>query len=244
LKKSDEIHFKRFIDFVFDPDAGCMEFVAWKACVSRSNLIEKAENYARTIGGWYNRVDSLKFDIGRLNGASGYCSINPIRNDLLARSENAVMTIRKGLGTKEEHILCYRFFLIDIDSERLEGISATDEELSYAIELRDRILSDHPEIRQASLWGCSGNGAYILTRIPDLEIKQGKNTVKSVLKSLASQYGKKGKDKAFVDTNTHSPVFHVGVPGTYKCKGTSTEERPHRLITVDNPIDSRLDANS
>lgn len=239
MKKLNEHHFNQFLSWIFDPSFSCTEFLVWNAGISRSNHLEKAVKYPKVIGGWYDRLDCLRFDVSRLNDVSGYLSLNPINKEMMAReNSNCARMIRRNEGTKETNILCYRHFLIDIDCHRLDGVSATDAELATTIEIRDRILEDHPKIRECALWGCSGNGAYIVVRLPDYPVgKTTKNTIKSVLHSLADKYGKVKRDKAFIDTNTFSPITHIGIPGTYKCKGTYTEERPWRLITVDGSAD-------
>lgn len=229
----EETHYDRFMKFIFDPSIGCIDFCAWRSMISKYGLIEKNDSFPRTIGGWFDKPSAIKFEVGRLKGVSGYMGLNPVSKDLLARSCNEVKPIQRGNGTKEENIITYRNFLIDIDVKRPDGISATDEELSKAIVLRNNILSDYKEILDNSLWGCSGNGAFIIVRIDDMPVKQGKITVKQTLRFLASRYGQKSKSDVYIDTNTCSPTFHCGVPGTYKCKGSSTDERPHRLITVD-----------
>jgi hypothetical protein len=233
MHRLNEEHFNRFIDFIYDPSIGCLEFVAWKADISRSNFIEPATRYPKTIGSWYDRLDSLRCDISRLNGVSGYICVNPVNPDLLARSRNQAAPIRKGQGTKESDIVSYRHFLIDIDTERRSGISATDIELKRAYNLRDLILEREERIRQGSIWGCSGNGCYILGRIEEPNARVTKDIVQNTLRSLAYTYGKQGRNKAFIDTQTVESNRHLGIPGTLKCKGAHTDERPHRLITVD-----------
>lgn len=228
-------HYDPFISFIFDPGIGCLEFVCWQASINRANMIQKSSTFPRTIGGWYTKLDHLKFDVSRLCGITGYICLNPVMSDCLSRSANAVSIIGKGKGTKEENIVVFRHLLIDIDCQRpAEDMSATDEELNRTIAIRDAILSDHPEIADSSIWGTTGNGSYIIVKIEDYPILKGKKLAQSFLRGLAEKYGKKARgDKAYIDTNTYSPVFHAGIPGTFKCKGSHTEERPHRLITVD-----------
>ena len=50
---------------------------------------------------------------------------------------------------------------------RPPDISSTDLELAAAIARRDAILADDPELAAAALWGRSGNGCWILVRLPD-----------------------------------------------------------------------------
>lgn len=240
MKRLNELHFNRFLSWIFEPEHACIEFLVWGATISRSNHIEKALSYPKAIGGWYDRLDCLRFDVNRLNDVSGYLSLNPITKDLLCRdNSNKAKIIRKNEGTKEQHIISYKNFLIDIDYQRIDGVSSTDSEVSETIAVRDRILDEHPAIREAAIWGCSGNGAYIVVRLDEgyPVNKDSKNIIKSILLSLADKYGKIKRDHAYIDTGTISPITHIGIPGTYKCKGTCTEERPWRLITVDGSAD-------
>lgn len=244
--KTESEHYNKFLKFIWDPEIGCHEFVCWKATISKAGMIEKTEKFPRTLGGWFIKQSALKFEVERLKGCNGYLGLNPVSHDLLARSKNEITTIKKGSGTKEENIVTFRHFLIDIDVKRpVDGISATDEELSKTIVIRDNILNDYPTILDNSIWGCSGNGAYIVVKMHDMKIRSGKDYVKSTLRFLADRYGKKSNSLAYIDTNTYSPTFHLGIPGTYKCKGSSTEERPHRLITVDGVgwiVDTGMDS--
>src|SRR4051812_37854964 len=99
MKKIDKGHFERFLAFTFDPSAGCMEFSVRDASISRSNCIEKAEKYRRTLGGWFDDPRRLKSNAHRLDGISGYVTINPVKPELLARAANKVVTIKRGEGT-------------------------------------------------------------------------------------------------------------------------------------------------
>jgi len=87
---------------------------------------------------------------------------------------------------------------------------------------------------RSAVWGRSGNGAYVLVRSLDYpNDAEHVQLIKSTLDMLAERYGRKGRDDAFVDTGPGHPCAHVGIPGTLKCKGVSTPDRPHRMVTVD-----------
>jgi hypothetical protein len=234
----DEKHFDRFINFVFNPSLGCMEFATWQSNINTNRKIEKS-SYNNMNGGWYNRADFLRADLKRLQGVSGYLSINPVDSEFLARSANEIIRIKKGEGAGENHVVRLRHLSIDIDCQRLSGTSATNEELGLAIEVRNKILDSCRHIRENSIWGCTGNGGYILLRLGREGLPNddtSRETLKAMLRSLADRFGKQGESRAFVDTNTFFPNVHIGIPGTIKCKGTSTTERPWRLITVDGGV--------
>src|SRR5262249_3115525 len=78
---------------------------------------------------------------------------------------------------------------IDIDPKRKKGISATEKERLAALECRDRILSEHLEIAESSIWGCSGNGGFILVRLPDLpNDDEHVGLLRAVIRTLAEWY--------------------------------------------------------
>jgi len=237
----DEEHFNKFLNFVFDPSA-CMEFISWNSYLDpRTNRIIPS-TIKLVNGGWFDKSTRIRDYARRLHGISGYLTINPVNRDFLARAANTLIRLGKGDATKKENILLIRYLFIDIDVERNVGkntkISSTESELAEAISLRDKILSENQILQNNSIWGCSGNGAYILVKLNDGKgipnTPENEQLVRDTLRRLAEKYGRQGRDKVHIDTSTPaSPSAHIGIPGTMKCKGSNTPERPYRLITVD-----------
>lgn len=241
-----EEHFNRFVSFVckadgdvFHPDAHCMELSLWGGFddKGKSGLIRKSTHPIVT-GGWFNKVSSLKATAKRIDGVSAYVTFNPVDKSRLAQIGNAVGRVRGDEGTKKEDIVCLRYVLIDIDVDRGNSkISATASELQEALGVRDRILDARADIRDNAVWGCSGNGAYILARIEDLpNTPESVGRIRESLNVLSHEFGKKGRGSAHVDVQPHFPNAHIGLPGTKKCKGTETDDRPWRFITVDGGV--------
>src|SRR5262249_24838843 len=56
-----------------------------------------------------------------------YVTLNPVQRALLARSANRAKAFAKDT-TKDEHIVCRRWFPLDFDPARPSGISANDAE--------------------------------------------------------------------------------------------------------------------
>jgi hypothetical protein len=232
-------HFDRFVSYVFDPvtidGQGCVELVAWSAYLNPKNGLVCRASFPVTIAGWFDKASALRAAAGKFHGVSAYATFNPVNRDRLSQSNNQVVKVGKGEGTKEEDIIQIKYFMIDIDVQRSSSkISSNQSELNSGIELRDRILDGEPGIRSNAIWGCSGNSGYILVKIDPLpNEKKTKETVRKQLLRLADKYGKKGRDAAYVDVNPHFANAHLPLPGTQKCKGDSTEERPWRTVTVD-----------
>jgi hypothetical protein len=227
-------HFGRFKQHIFMPAVaagGCVEFVAWGGIVHRkTGRIVKAEFKGAVTGGWFNNADRLLFHAKLLENVSGYVTINPVKDIKLSYIDNKVDRFDTGDGTDEADILATSFFLVDIDVERgTEKVSSTAGELDGCIEVRNKIWDEVPGVAECSISGVSGNGAYILVNAPGAQ----KAKVKAYLARLAEVFGRKGRDAVHVDVNPCFTNAHIGLPGTMKRKGSSTESRPHRLVTID-----------
>lgn len=218
-----------FLSQIMIPGA-CHEFCALRAHLHRGYL-KRSEYGSKTYASWYNNIHSLVADAMRLDGISGYIVPNPITLDLLSRSDNSITSTRH--RTTDSNVLVLRWALVDIDSERPEDISATDAELAAALERRDAILAAYPDLAAASLWGCSGNGGWILVRLADLPNDEVHNLlVADALASLAERFN---DDIAHVDIKTKNAARLMALPGTIKAKGSNRPERPWRLATWDSP---------
>ena len=227
-------HARRFLRYIVDPAAGCTELRIFRAdFAARGTYIVPADRFSKTIGGWYDDVDKLSFELMRLNGVSGYVTCNPAHRDLLSRLDNKLGAIDRGRGTNDTQITCLRWAFLDFDAERAADISATDAERSLALGARDKFLSDHPEAVASSIWGSSGNGGWVLARLPDYPNEPGPEAlVKKFLARVGRGYG---TNAVKVDPKTCNPSRVMGIAGTVKCKGSDRPERPWRLATIDSP---------
>jgi hypothetical protein len=223
-------HVRRFAHYIIVPTIGCAELRILEATFERSWVVA-ADQYAKTLGGWYNDIDTLVRDIQSVKNVNVFTTFNPVTNDLLARTNN---TIRKNKATTTDaDIVCIRWLFLDFDPDRPADVSATNEELALAIGVRDRFLDEHPEIRASAIWGCSGNGTFVLVRLPDMPNDDATNTlVKRAMAFVGSAYG---TDKVKLDSKTSNPARIIGLIGMKKCKGTSVNKRPWRLSSLDSP---------
>src|SRR5215472_10179457 len=179
---------RRFIDHILDPAAGCVELRVWKAGWEGTTTIVAKDRYATTLAGFYDDPHSLLCDMSKLDGVSGYVTLNPVSSKLLARCHNQIRQIQRGEGTQDADITRYRWLYIDPDPRRPSGIGATDDERKLALSARDQLLRDEPDMARSAIWGCSGNGGWILVRLPDYEPTEGGLLVQRALVYLAGKY--------------------------------------------------------
>jgi hypothetical protein len=231
----DDQHFERFVRNVVDFDRGCVELTVWGAQINTKTLRVERSPWPRTVAGWFDDARALRLWAGRIEGVSGYVTFNPVHKDKVSFIGNKMDHLMTGEGTKASDILSIDRILIDIDCTRRDPkTSATRAELAAALDLRNTVLASEPDVARGAVWGCSGNGAFILAATGGWpNDKTHVALVKKFLVCLAEQYGKKGRDHAYIDVNPHFPNAHVGMPGLLKAKGTSTENRPHRRVTIE-----------
>jgi hypothetical protein len=225
---------RRFLEMLRWPDVGCTELrVLSGAFDGRGNVVrgdaQAPGRRGSILAGWFGDADRLAAQARRLSGVSAYVTINPVHPDLRARSDSRLAHVRH--TTRDVDILCLRWLFLDIDPVRPPEISSTDPELTAAVARRDAILNGQPELAAAALWGCSGNGCWILVRLPDYpNDATHRGLVAEATRVIAGRYS---DAEVVIDTATVNPARLIGLPGTIKAKGSARPERPWRPVTLD-----------
>jgi hypothetical protein len=233
---------RRFLELLQTPRTGCVELRVLRAAVDRWGWVCRGSDInggfvGSTFAGWFDDDLRLIDEARRLRQVSGYVTFNPVRSDLLARSDNRLSRSRH--TTRDDDVLCLRWLYLDIDPLRPADISSTDVELLTAIKRRDAILGDHPEFAASGAWGCSGNGAWILVRLADYP--NDAHHAALVVEALAALDRRYSDNVVRIDTATANPARLIGLPGTIKAKGCNRPDRPWRRVTLDGFGTERLE---
>lgn len=225
---------RRFLELLRTPSAGCTELRILRGVLDHKGQVHRGEDggpgpRGSTLAGWYDRTEALMKESGRLRKVTGYVTINPVRSALLARSDNRLSRVRH--TTRDVDVVCLRWLYLDIDPVRPPDISSTGAELAAALDRRDAILREHPELAASALWGCSGNGAWALIRLPDYPNDEAHRLlVAEAVRHLAGRYS---DSRVVIDAATVNPSRLISLPGTIKAKGTPRPDRPWRFVTLD-----------
>ena len=223
----------------FRTDDGCFELRAPKSTDVNGYIVKADPRWPNTtVGGFFTETDRAIMELRRVNNTSIYITSNPVDRSLTSRENfNELRRIGKDGAAQAKDILRRDWQLIDVDALRAGGISATDPERNNAIKLRDQILSDHPKLAAASIWGSSGNGGWIAVYLGGLSNDEQSNTLcRNFLNFLDRDYtGALGS----IETSVFDPHRIMPVPGTRKCKGIDSEERPWRYCTFDGESTDR-----
>src|SRR5262249_6849909 len=146
--------------------------------------------------------------------------------------------------TKDHEIHRDSWFLLDVDPERPSGISSTDEELGLALDVakaaRDWLLSVGVPA-SAIITAQSGNGAYVLVRLPDYEITDERVAAKKALLNFIAD--KFDTERVKIDRTVYNPARLACALGTMKVKGENIPERPHRRSVIRTIAGELFDAS-
>lgn len=190
----------------------------------------------KTISGYFDDqnsfVDAVMGLASRENdGFIGhYFTINPVKRDLLARSNNRVKSFVE-ITTSDADVLALHWLPIDIDAKRPAGISSTDKEhemaISKSIEIQRWLIDENRWPANAFVLADSGNGGHLCIRI-ELDLKD-KHIVEKIIKKLDILFS---NEIVHVDTSTFNPARIWKIYGTPCQKGDDISERPHRLAKI------------
>lgn len=207
----------------------------------------QGSSYTSTVCGYFTHdaIDEAASAIRKLDAgglAPGiYVTLNPVRSDLLARAANRLQS-RAAQTSADGDVTLRRWMLVDVDSVRPSGVSATDAELELARERADAI-KDHlaGQVWPDPIIALSGNGYHLLYRVELPADDEG--LVKRVLEVLAAKFD---DDAVSVDRSVFNPARIFKAIGTVARKGddlrgvTGIEDRPHRrshLVDVPSSIE-------
>jgi putative DNA primase/helicase len=164
---------------------------------------------------------------GRVKGI--YFTMNPIRPDLFRQAPNRLIT-NAVTTTKDSDIVRRVKVLIDCDPVRQAGVSSTEAEHQAALDRIRKIraflrILGWPEPIECD----SGNGGHLIYEIDLPNDADSTSLVKAVLKTLAGMFD---DELVKVDTSVYNAARITKLYGTLTCKGSNTDERPHRRSAI------------
>lgn len=195
------------------------------------------------VSGYFNEPEAFgkaAFGLEETEPKGIYFVLNPVDPSLLARAANRLKAADdKTPTTSDKDVICLRWLYIDIDPKRPAGISATQEEVDQAIDLRNKISRWLKKLGFAQpIAARSGNGAHLLVRLADLENKP--ENVDVIKKALEAINAKWGNPKVDIDLKVYNPARICKLYGTWARKGDHTEDRPHRPSYIEPQMETLL----
>jgi ABC-type oligopeptide transport system ATPase subunit len=198
----------------------------WREGEIREVRIPKYKPYNFTASGYFDSPDRLaEAAVSWDCRANLYVTLNPVKPALLARANNRILD-RAETTTGDAEVKMRRWLPIDIDPIRPSGISSTEEEKAAAYEVLQKVTTHLSESGWPDpITAMSGNGYYALYAIELPNDPEGLALVSGVLRALAARFNAAA---VCIDTSLSNASRIIGLVGSLKMKGDSTEERPHR----------------
>ena len=180
--------------------------------------------------GYFKSADKAIEEIAkqRLTGKNVFITLNEIKPACYSRAQHdCLIKVFREPTTGDKEITRYEWLLIDLDPERPAGISSTNEELEAAKEKAATVYKWLSEKGfKKPLAGMSGNGCHLLYKIDLENTSENAGIVENALKALDVLFS----DALIkIDTSVFNPARISKLYGTTAQKGSSTEERPHRM---------------
>lgn len=136
-------------------------------------------------------------------------------------------------ATSDNDITGYRWLFIDMDPERVTGVSSTNDELLESAKLANRVYHYMRDLGFSEpLKAVSGNGCHLLYKINLRNSEANKELLQKCLETLALLFN---NDKVKIDVVNFNPSRICKLYGTLAQKGSSTDERPFRMSYIKNP---------
>jgi len=200
-------------------------------------------DWRTTISGYYDsdHFDDMAADAAALSGqcdANVYCTLNPVKPILLARSNNG-FTVGAEATTNDEQIAIRRWLFLDFDPLRgwpdvasgVSCINANGEERERARHKACEAQAVLSEIGWPDpVLADSGNGYHLLWRLEpcnsNASSSEQDKLVREITEAAAIRFSGDGVD---VDKTVHNRSRLTKIYGTLSMKGMSVNDRPHRL---------------
>lgn len=214
---------------------------AYETFKNNSELVE-----IRVVGKWsqsgyFTNVDDIIKEIKRYSGSNIYFTLNSVSEACYSREQRDRIIDRPKNTTSDNDIVRRNWFLIDIDSKRSTGVSATDKEKKESFLVGRKIYRFMRDLGFAEpVSADSGNGLHLLYKIDLPNDVESRTLIKNSLEVLDIYFS---TPNAEVDKTVFNASRITKLYGTKAVKGQDTEERPHRVSSIIN-VPITLEINS
>lgn len=159
---------------------------------------------------------------------SVYFTINSLQSDCSGKPQRDKIVLRARNTTTDGEIIGRDWVLLDLDSKRVSGVNATEEQLGFAKKKANEVykfLRDNGFNEPVVI--CSGSGVHLYLRCALKNSEENNALIKRFTQAMSMLFS---DEKVDIDEK----VFNCGrisrVPGYYNRKGNKIDkERPQRL---------------
>lgn len=185
-----------------------------------------------TYSGYFKDADSVVDALSSVNlyGSNVYITLNEIRDDCFSRKQSQRLIKNAKPTTSDDVITRYHYLFIDLDPDRISGVSSTQDELQLSFDLAKKICAYMQELGAGQpIKAISGNGSHLIYKIDLPNTEENQRLIEDCLSALDAMFSTK---KIKVDTTNFNPSRICKLYGTLAQKGAHTESRPHRMSRI------------
>ena len=184
------------------------------------------------LSGYFTDADTLIDNLRRVNhrDCNVYITLNQINSACYSRSQRDVFYKSPKTSTKDGEIDGYDWLMIDLDPDRVTGVSSSARELDAAHKLGNKIYLALKNLGfEKPVCADSGNGVHLLYKISLNNNAEMTALVKRCLQALDMLFS---DSTIKIDVSNHNPSRICKLYGTLAQKGSDTQERPHRMSRI------------
>lgn len=198
-------------------------------------------NDGRTASGIFDNIENIITAITPYtNDWNIYYTINRLNEDVRGLPQYNKIIVRPKQTCNDATITVRDYVCIDLDSVRLSGTNATEEQLEYTKKTANEVYKFLVNAGfNPSTVVFSGNGVHIYIRCAMINNEKNTQLVKRFLNALAMMFTDEHTD---VDRTVFNSGRIMRLPSSYSCKGNTLDAtRPQRLCKfVKIPVEQKV----
>ena len=191
--------------------------------------IRLISNDGRTASGIFDNIENIISAVAPYTKEWNiYYTINRLKDDVRGLPQYKKIIQRPKQTCNDKTITARDYVCVDLDSVRLSGTNATDEQIEHTKKkanavykfLLDSGFNSSPVV-------FSSNGVHLYIRCAMLNNDANTKLVKRFLQALAMMFSDEHTD---IDVSVHNAGRIMRLPSSYSCKGNTMDtSRPQRL---------------
>ncbi len=186
-------------------------------------------NDGRTASGIFDSIDEIvKAIVPYTNDWNAYYTINRLPDDVRGLPQYNKIIVRPKQTCNDNMMVARDYVCIDLDSRRLSGTNATDEQVEFTKKKANEVYKYLVNVGfNPPTVVFSSNGVHLYLRCAMLNNEKNTKLVKRFLQALSMMFTDEHTD---VDEKVFNCARIMRLPSTYSCKGNTMDaSRPQRL---------------
>lgn len=187
-------------------------------------------NDGRTASGIFDSIDEIiKAIVPYTNDWNIYYTINRLPDDVRGLPQYNKIIVRPKQTCNDNMMLARDYVCIDLDSRRLSGTNATNEQVEFTKKKANEVYQYlvNAGFNPPSAVVFSSNGVHIYLRCSMLNNEKNTALVKRFLQALSMMFTDEHTE---IDEKVFNCARIMRLPSSYSCKGNTMDaSRPQRL---------------